>query len=81
MNHFVLSLPQSFFFNTVFILSRPDEVYSEKDGALLNALTLHDRPVCAALFPIENPEALEKISGQWTKLATVGQVTFWQRQP
>ena len=78
---FCLQVSGAFFYYTDFILFRWDQVYVEKYDALLGASARQNRLVYAVLFPFESPEALEKIGGHWTKLTTVGQVTFWQRQP
>ncbi len=78
---FSLQVSGAFYYYTDFLLLRWDQFLFEKRDALLAALADEQRPVYAALFPFETPQALERIGGQWTKLATVGQVTFWRRQP
>ncbi len=71
----------AFFYYTDFLPVRWDLVVPDKFGALFTAAAADGRPVYAALFPFETPEALDRIGGQWTRLSTVGQVTFWRRQP
>ncbi|MSU45638.1 MAG: hypothetical protein EXS42_00560 [Lacunisphaera sp.] len=78
---FSMQVSGAFYYYTDFLLLRWDQFQFEKREALLAALAAENRPAYAALFPFETPEALERIGGQWTKLATVGQVTFWRRQP
>ena len=78
---FCLQVSGAFIYYTEFMVVRWDLVAPEKYPTLLTALVQAERPVYAALFPFESPGALEKIGGQWTKLATVGQVTFWRREP
>ena len=77
---FCMQVSGAFYYYTDFLLVRWDEVDADKSAALFAALAARDQPVYAALFPFESAEAL-KISGHWTQVATVGQVTFWQRQP
>ena len=43
-------------------------------------LRQEQRPVYAALFEFETKDALSRLGGQWTKLETVGNTTFWQLQ-
>ena len=71
----------AFFYYTDFTLYRWDQVAAGKYDALFAAAAQNGRPVYAALYPFESPAALERIGGHWTELATVNQVTFWQRQP
>ena len=78
---FCMQVSGAFFYYTDFILFRWDEVFHEKYNPLLDAIARQDKQVYAALFPFESSVALEKIGGHWTKLSTVGQITFWQRQP
>ena len=78
---FCMQVSGAFFYYTDFLLFRWDQIPPEKYGPLLGAIAGQDRPVYAALYEFETPAALEKIGGKWTKLATVGQATFWQRQP
>jgi len=78
---FCMQVSGSFFYYTDFLLIRWDQVSREKCGPLFAALARDNRPVYAVLFPFENPEALQQIGGHWTKLSTLGIVTFWQRQP
>lgn len=76
-----LQMSGAFFYYTDFLIVRWDQVPPDRMTALLPALAAAHRPVYAALFPFETPEALDTVGGHWTKLTTVGQVTFWQRQP
>jgi hypothetical protein len=69
----------AFFYYTDFLLIRWDKITRDQAAALLTAVGGQQRPVYAALFPFETSEALEKFGGHWTKLRTIGQVTFWQR--
>ena len=78
---FCMQVSGAFSYYTDFLLFRWEQVAPEKYGTLLDALARENRPVYAALFQFETPEALERIGGHWTRLATVGQVTFWRRQP
>ena len=78
---FCMQVSGAFFYYTDFMLLRYEQTAPGKFGQLLNTLAAQNRPVYAALFPFETAEAQARIGGQWTKLATVGQVTFWQRQP
>ncbi len=78
---FCMQVSGAFFYYTKFLLIRWDQVAPDKFGSLLTAAADDGRPVYAALFPFEMPGALERIGGRWTKLSTVGQVTFWKRQP
>ena len=78
---FCMQVSGAFYYYTDFIILRWEQVDDGKYGPLLAAAATDGRPVYAALFKFETPEALEKIGGNWTKLDTVGQVTFWQRQP
>ena len=76
-----LQMSGAFFYYTDFLIVRWDQVPPDRMTALLPALAAAHRPVYAALFPFETPEALDTVGGHWTKLTIVGQVTFWQRQP
>lgn len=78
---FCLQVSGAFFYYSDFLVIRWDQVTPGQYGALLAAIAERPRPIYAALFAFETPEALEKIGGHWTKLTTIGQVTFWQRQP
>ncbi len=78
---FCMQVSGAFYYYTDFLLLRWEQVDAGKYNPLLAAIAQDGRPVYAALFAFETPEALEKIGGHWTKLNTVGQVTFWQRQP
>ncbi len=78
---FCMQVSGAFFYYTDFLLLRWDQIAPEKFAPLLDAVARQDRPVYAALFPFETADAQERIGGHWTKLATEGQVTFWQRQP
>lgn len=78
---FCMQVSGAFFYNTDFLLVRWDQIQPAGIAKLLPALSHAQRPIYAALFAFETTEALERIGGPWTKLATVGQVTFWQRQP
>lgn len=70
----------AFYYYTDYILIRWDQVEPEKFAALFGTINRLQRPVYAALFDFETTDALRRMGGQWTKLATVGQVTFWQKQ-
>ena len=78
---FCMQVSGAFFYNTDFLLVRWDQSPPAEMAQLLPALAHAQRPIYAALFAFETTEALGRIGGPWTKLATVGQVTFWQRQP
>jgi hypothetical protein len=78
---FCLQVSGAFYYYSDFLTIRWDTVAPDRYSALLTALAEQKRPIYAALFPFEDPPAREKIGGNWIKLATVGQVTFWQRQP
>ena len=78
---FCMQVSGAFYYYTDLVLFRWDQIVPEKMAPLLDAMARQDRPVYAALFSFETPEALERIGGHWTKLVTVGQVTIWQRQP
>jgi hypothetical protein len=78
---FCLQVSGAFFYYNELLTIRWDTVWTDRYPALLTALAKQQRPIYAALFPYETTEALEKIGGEWTKLTTIGQVTFWQRQP
>ena len=75
---FCMQVSGAFFYYNDFLLIRWDQ---DRSSALLATLAAQQRPIYAALFPFESEEALRKIGGHWTKLSTVGQVTFWERQP
>ena len=75
---FCMQVSGAFFHYTDFLLIRWDQ---DRSSLLLTTLAAQKRPIYAALFPFESAEALRKIGGHWTKLSTVGQVTFWERQP
>ena len=75
---FCMQVSGAFFHYTDFLLIRWDQ---DRSSLLLATLAAQKRPIYAALFPFESAEALRKIGGHWTKLSTVGQVTFWERQP
>ena len=75
---FCMQVSGAFFYYNDFLLIRWDQ---DRSSALLATLAAQQRPIYAALFPFESAEALRKIGGHWTKLSTVGQVTFWERQP
>jgi len=78
---FCMQVSGALFSYTDFLLFRWDQIAPEKYGPLINAIHGQHRPIYAVLFPFETISAHERIGGQWTKLATVGQATFWQRQP
>ena len=75
---FCMQVSGAFFYYNDFLLIRWDQ---DRSSLLLATLAAQKRPIYAALFPFESAEALRKIGGHWTKLSTVGQVTFWERQP
>lgn len=77
---FCMQVSGAFYYYSDFLLIRWDQIAPHKTDALFTAITGQQRPVYAALFPFETPEALEKIGGRWTELTKIGQVTFWQRQ-
>lgn len=77
---FCMQVSGAFYYYSDFVLIRWDQMDPNKTDALFTAITGQQRPVYAALFPFETPEALEKIGGRWTELTKIGQVTFWQRQ-
>jgi hypothetical protein len=78
---FCMQVSGAFFYYTDFLLLRWDLVAPEKFGPLFDVVGRQDRPVYIALFDYETVQAQTLIGGHWTQLATVGQVTFWQRQP
>ena len=78
---FCMQVSGAFYYYTDFLLLRWEQTAPDQFAGLLAAAAQANRPVYAALFPFEQPEALERVGGHWTKLATVGQVTIWQRQP
>ena len=78
---FCMQVSGALYYYTDFILLRWDQITPEKYGPLLQTIAGQGRPVYAALYEFETAEAQQRIGGHWTKLATVGQVTFWQRQP
>lgn len=69
----------AFFYYTDYVLLRWDQIKPETHAPLLAALDQQHYPLYAALFDFETSDALPRLGGQWTKLATVGQVTFWQK--
>jgi hypothetical protein len=77
---FCMQVSGAFFYYSDFLLVRWDTIEPAQQDALLGIIAEQKRPVYAALFEFETPRALEKIGGHWTKLTTIGQVTFWQRQ-
>lgn len=77
---FCMQVSGAFFYYTDFLLFRWEQIAPEKYNPLLTAIAEQNRPIYAALFEFETTEALKEIGGHWTKLSTVGQVTFWQRQ-
>jgi hypothetical protein len=76
---FCMQVSGAFFYYSDFLLVRWDQIEPAQHDRLLNVIAEQKRPVYAALFEFETPQALEKIGGHWTKLITIGQVTFWQR--
>ena len=78
---FCMQVSGAFFYYTDFLLVRWDVMEPEQYHPLLEVTTRLERTVYAALYPFETPEALKRIGGNWTKLHTEGQVTFWRRQP
>jgi hypothetical protein len=78
---FCLQVSGALFYYNDFLLIRWDQIASDRSSLLLATLAAQKRPIYAALFPFESAEAFKKIGGHWTKLSTVGQVTFWERQP
>ena len=78
---FCMQVSGAFFYYTDFLLFRWEQVAPEKYNGLLETIARQNRPVYAALYAFETAEAFGQIGGHWTKLATVGQVTFWQREP
>ncbi len=78
---FCMQVSGAFLYYTDFLMFRWEQIMPEKQKFLLEELARQHRPVYAALFSFETADALERIGGHWVKLATVGQVTFWQRQP
>jgi len=78
---FCMQVSGAFYYYTNFIVLRWEQILPEKFGPLLQAIAGQGRPVYAALYDFETADAQQRIGGRWTKLATVGQVTFWQRQP
>lgn len=77
---FCMQVSGAFFYYSDFLLVRWDMIEPAQHDTLLRIIAEQKRPVYAALFEFETPRALEKIGGRWTKLTTIGQVTFWQRQ-
>jgi len=78
---FCMQVSGAFFYYTDFVLFRWEQIDVNKYAQALEAIAKEKRPIYAVLYPFEVPQALETIGGQWTKLATVGQVTVWQRAP
>ncbi len=78
---FCLQVSGALFYYNDFLLIRWDQIAPDRSSSLLTTLAAQKRPIYAALFPFESAEAIKKIGGHWTKLSTVGQVTFWERQP
>jgi hypothetical protein len=78
---FCMQVSGAFFYYTDFLLLRWDQILPVNYGPLLQSLAREHRPAYAALFAFEQSDAFARIGGHWNKLATVGQVTFWQRQP
>jgi hypothetical protein len=78
---FCMQVSGAFFYYTDFLLLRWEMILPEKFDALIAAVARQDRPVYVALFPYETERAQASLGGHWTKLTTVGQVTFWQRLP
>lgn len=70
----------AFFHETEFLLVRWDMVDDGRWEPLLGVLAAQQRPVFAALFAFEEKDALTRVGGRWTRLDTVGQVTFWRRE-
>ena len=69
----------AFQFYTDFMLVRWDQVRPDKMADLLAVLAEEKRPVYVALYEFETPDAQARLGGRWTKLATVGETTFWRR--
>jgi Dolichyl-phosphate-mannose-protein mannosyltransferase len=78
---FCMQVSGAFFYYTDFILLRWEQILPVNYGPVLEMVAREKRPVYAALYAFELPDALERVGGQWTKISTVGQVSFWQRQP
>jgi hypothetical protein len=78
---FCMQVSGAFLYYTDFLLLRWDQILPVNYGPLMQSVARDNRPVYAALFGFEMPDAFDRIGGHWIKLSTVGQVTFWQRQP
>ncbi|MCX6948527.1 MAG: glycosyltransferase family 39 protein [Opitutae bacterium] len=75
---FCMQTSGALFYYSNFLVIRWDQ---DPSDSLLNSLAAQKRPIYAALLPFESAAALKNIGGRWIKLSTVGQVTFWERQP
>lgn len=75
---FCMQTSGALFYYSNFLVIRWDQ---DPSDPLLNTLAAQKRPIYAALLSFESAAALKNIGGNWTKLSTVGQVTFWERQP
>lgn len=68
------------FYYTDFTFIRLDQLQPRHVAALDQITAREGRPLVAMLFPSEPPETLrQRLPGPWTKLGTVGVVTFWLR--
>ncbi|HEY4248760.1 MAG TPA: hypothetical protein VGM64_18200 [Lacunisphaera sp.] len=74
-------MSSAFLYSTDILLFRWEQILPMNYRPLLQSLAPDHRPVYAALFEFEQPNALERIGGHWRKLATIGHVNFWHRQP
>jgi len=78
---FCMQVSGAFYYYTEFLLIRWDQVREARRAELFTALQEERRPVYAVLYEYERADALARLGGQWRRIATVGQATFWQLEP
>ncbi|MDI1334678.1 MAG: hypothetical protein PSU94_00710 [Lacunisphaera sp.] len=75
---FCMQVSGALHFYTDLMVVRWDQVTPGRLPDLLAALAEEKRPVYAALYEFETPDAQSRMSGRWVRLTTVGETTFWR---
>ncbi len=75
---FCMQVSGALYFYTPLMIIRWDQVLVARMTELFAVLQMEKRPVYAVLYDFEKADALARLGGEWKKVATVGNATFWQ---
>ena len=77
---FCMQVSGAFFFYTDLPVVRWDQINPDAVAPLLDALAKRHRAAYAVLYEFETRPALDRLGGEWSKTATVGDATVWERK-